>query len=167
MGFEPHACINILGFNAPEWFFAHFGTILAGGVPAGIYATNLPPACQYISEHSAAQVVVCEGWKQLEKYVDIYKKLPKLKALVMYGPQVLTDDMKKKFGKLPVYTFDAFLQLGQGVADADLTARGAGWNDLRLALSRRRTAQLQGRAPRSVQSAGSRGMAAVDPLAGQ
>jgi len=35
IGFEKHDVINILGFNAPEWFFSSFGAILAGGI--GMY----------------------------------------------------------------------------------------------------------------------------------
>jgi long-subunit acyl-CoA synthetase (AMP-forming) len=63
---------------------ANCGAIAAGGVAAGIYATNLADSCKYISEHSKAKVVVCEGVKQLEKYYEISKDLPNLKALVMY-----------------------------------------------------------------------------------
>jgi long-chain-fatty-acid--CoA ligase ACSBG len=58
-------CINILGFNSPEWFIANTGSILAGCIAAGIYTTNLPEACHYISSHSKAEVVVVEGNKQV------------------------------------------------------------------------------------------------------
>lgn len=42
MGFMPHHCINIIGFNSPEWFIANMGVIAAGGILAGIYTSNLP-----------------------------------------------------------------------------------------------------------------------------
>lgn len=45
LGFQRHGVINILGFNAPEWFFAYMGAMMAGGVAAGIYITNGPEAC--------------------------------------------------------------------------------------------------------------------------
>ena len=122
IGFEPFDVINILGFNSREWFTANFGTIAAGGVAAGIYATNLPDACKYISEHSDAKVVVVEGLKQLEKYIEIGAELPSLKALVMYGTDVLTAETKEKY-PVPVYTFDEFLDLGKDVPDADIKAR--------------------------------------------
>jgi long-chain-fatty-acid--CoA ligase ACSBG len=101
---------------------ANCGAIAAGGVAAGIYATNLPDACKYISEHSKAKVVVCEGVHQLEKYYKISKDLPNLKALVMYGPDALPKDIKSKCA-VPVYTFEDFLVLGKDVSDADLKAR--------------------------------------------
>ena len=42
MGFGPHRCINIIGFNSPEWLIANMGAIAAGGTSAGIYTSNLP-----------------------------------------------------------------------------------------------------------------------------
>jgi long-chain-fatty-acid--CoA ligase ACSBG len=127
LGFEKFDTINIIGFNAAEWSMAHFGCIAAGGVSAGIYTTNLPEACHYISEHSKARVVVVEGVKQLEKYYDISKSLPNLKALVMYGTDDLPADVKTKCPTVPAYTFDQFLQLGASVSDADVKARSDSW----------------------------------------
>ena len=92
----------------------------------GIYTTNGPDACKYISEHSKAKVVVCEGVKQLEKYYEISKKLPHLKALVMYGPEELPADIKSKC-KIPCYTFESFLELGSKVSDEDLKERTNAW----------------------------------------
>jgi len=123
LGFGKADVINVLGFNAPEWHFANFGAIMAGGIAAGIYTTNGPDACKYISEHSEAKVVVVEGIKQLEKYYSIAKDLPHLKALVVYGPDDVTADVKAKVS-VSVYKFDEFVTLGKGVSDAELKARG-------------------------------------------
>jgi long-chain-fatty-acid--CoA ligase ACSBG len=129
LGFDKFDTINILGFNAPEWNVAHFGCMAAGGVGAGIYTTNLPEACQYITGHSKAKVVVVEGVKQLEKYYEISKSLPHLKALVMYGMEPLPGDVKIKCPSVPVYTFEDFLKLGasSSVSDADVKARSDAW----------------------------------------
>jgi long-chain-fatty-acid--CoA ligase ACSBG len=104
--------VNIIGFNAPEWFFANFGAIAAGCVPAGIYATNNSAACQYISQHSQAKVIVVEGVKQLEKYLEIAKNLPHLKAIVMYGPDALPANVKDRC-TVPCYVWNDFLQVGK------------------------------------------------------
>jgi long-chain-fatty-acid--CoA ligase ACSBG len=126
LGFERFDVINIVGFNAPEWFFANFGAIAAGGVPAGIYATNGPEACKYISQHSKAKVVVCDGVYQLQKYLQINKDLPELKALVMYGTETVPSDVSSKCS-VPVYSFSDFLALGSNVSDDDLKARSYSW----------------------------------------
>jgi long-chain-fatty-acid--CoA ligase ACSBG len=120
LGFQAHDAVNIIGFNAPSWFFANMGAIAAGGVAAGIYTTNLPEACHYVSEHSKAKVVVVEGAKQLAKYVAIAPRLPHLKAIVFYGEDKVPDGVQCK---VPIIHIDDFLKQGSGVADADLLQR--------------------------------------------
>ena len=122
IGFERFDTINIIGFNAPEWHFSNFGAIVAGGIAAGIYATNGPDACKYQAEHSGARVIVVEGVKQLEKFYSIAGDLPNLAALVMYGPDSVPADVKDKVS-IPVYSFADFLKLGSSVSDSDLKAR--------------------------------------------
>ena len=126
MGFNRFDVVNIIGFNSPEWFFANFGAIAAGGVAAGVYATNNPESCKYVAEHSKAKVIVCEGLKQLEKFYKISEELPNLKALVMYGQDELPGDIKS-LCSVPVYTFSDFIQLGQNARLAELKIRSESW----------------------------------------
>ena len=70
VGFQQHDCVNIIGFNSPEWFVAQMGAILAGGKAAGVYTTNEPAACKYQAVHSDAKVIFVEDQKQLIKYLD-------------------------------------------------------------------------------------------------
>lgn len=100
----------------------YFELNFTGGIAAGIYATNGPDACKYISEHSKARVVVVEGVGQLEKYYSIAKDLPNLKAIVVYGPESLPPDVEQQIA-VPVYTFDDFVKLGDTTPDSDLHAR--------------------------------------------
>ena len=122
IGFGKSDAVNIIGFNAPEWFFANNGSIFAGGIAAGIYTTNGPESCKYISEHSQAKVVIVEGIRQLAKYYSIAGDLPNLKALVVYGPEPLPTEFPDDFNT-PVYTFPDFLELGDTVSDAELLSR--------------------------------------------
>jgi long-chain-fatty-acid--CoA ligase ACSBG len=62
----------------------------------------------------------------LEKYFAIAKDLPVLKALVMYGPDILPEDIKTKCS-IPCYTFDNFVKLGQDVPDATIKSRQDAW----------------------------------------
>lgn len=119
VGLQPYDGVSIIGFNSPEWAISDVGAIFAGGVAAGIYTTNNPPACEFIAKHSDSVVVVCDGVTQLEKFVAIEKNLPKLKALVIYNegvPAGLKCDT-------PVYAFDEFLALGKDVPDAVIEER--------------------------------------------
>jgi len=121
LDFAPHKCINIIGFNSPEWVIANMGGIAAGGISAGIYTTNNAEACHYISEHSEAEVIVLEDIKQLKKYQTIAEKLPKLKAVVMWTggfPPDVTFPARVK-----LFTWDGFLQSGADVPDAKIDER--------------------------------------------
>ena len=111
VGFQPFQSVNIIGFNSAEWMFADIGCILAQGIAAGIYTTNGPEACLYVSKHSDASVVVCEGEKQLAKFAQILGQLPLLKALVVYNVECVPAQYKSL--TVPVYTFEEFQALGE------------------------------------------------------
>jgi len=80
--------VNIIGFNAPEWAISFYGSILANILPVGIYTTNSSEACYYISDHSEAEVLVAENCTQLDKYLEIWDKLPRLKYIVIYNDKI-------------------------------------------------------------------------------
>lgn len=119
IGLERFQGVSIIGFNSPEWTIADVGAIFAGGVAAGIYTTNSPSACEYIAKHSDSAVVVCEGVKQLEKFLAVEKNLPKLKALVMWNDAV-PDSIQSS---VPVYGFEDFMKLSENVSDEALKER--------------------------------------------
>jgi len=122
VGFKPFECVNIVGFNSPEWFFADLGAIAVGGVAAGIYTTNSPDACHYVAEHSDCAVVVVENKHQLDKFIEIQDRLPKLKAIVVYNEDsCVPEDGAQK--KVPIYTYNQFIALGKDVSAGDVEER--------------------------------------------
>lgn len=54
------SAVNIIGFNSPEWLITFMGSIHAHNLPVGIYTTNNPEACHYVSEHSECELVVAD-----------------------------------------------------------------------------------------------------------
>jgi len=52
--------VNIIGFNSPEWMISYYGSMMGFYLPVGIYTTNTPDACHYITSHSDAELVVVE-----------------------------------------------------------------------------------------------------------
>lgn len=114
LGLEVGKGVAIIGFNCPQWLMADVGAIFAGGIPAGIYTTNSPEQCQYITEHCEAQVAVVENAEQLAKFKQVRDQLPELKALVMM------------FGSDPdpdVHAWEDLLRLGEEVPESELEAR--------------------------------------------
>lgn len=51
---DERSCINIMGFNSPEWAISHFGGIMHNNVISGVYTTNGAEACKYQAAHSKA-----------------------------------------------------------------------------------------------------------------
>jgi long-chain-fatty-acid--CoA ligase ACSBG len=95
-----------MGFNASEWHISCLGSIFAGGLSCGIYATNNAEACKYIAEDCKVAVAVVEDQKQLDKFLKIRDELPELKAIVQYKGELSQDYPD-------VYTWEQFMELGK------------------------------------------------------
>ncbi|CAD8161832.1 unnamed protein product [Paramecium octaurelia] len=105
------SAVNIIGFNAPEWNIAFMGSIHAHNLPVGIYTTNNPEACLYVSEHSECELLVADTREQLQKYLSIWDRLPKLKAVVLYNDNV--HHIKNIPPNRKVYNWNDFLEIGK------------------------------------------------------
>ncbi|CAI9560204.1 unnamed protein product [Staurois parvus] len=113
LGLKRFYSVGILGFNAPEWFISAVGTVFAGGIATGIYTTSSPEACHYVASDCRANIIVVENQKQLEKILQIWDKLPDLKAVVQYK-----GSLQVKHSNL--YTWDEFLELGKDINEEHL-----------------------------------------------
>jgi long-subunit acyl-CoA synthetase (AMP-forming) len=114
LGLEPGKGVSIIGFNCVQWVVADIAAIFAGGRPAGIYTTNSPEQCEYVTSHAEAQIVVCEDADQLAKFMQVRDKLPEVKAFILMRGDSSEDD---------VYSWPELLDKGKEVDDAELQAR--------------------------------------------
>jgi long-chain-fatty-acid--CoA ligase ACSBG len=121
LGLEDNGCCNIIGFNSPEWFIANCAAIFCNAKSAGIYTTNSASACEYVTNHSEAAIVVVEDRKQLEKFLSIKKNIPTVKAVIVYDGEVKASDSKG--AKFDVMTWDDFMAIGREEDDAELEER--------------------------------------------
>lgn len=113
--------VNIIGFNSPEWLIANCGSMVCGCISAGVYTSNTPDACYYVSNHSKAEVIVLEDASQLAKYTNLPGTLSNLKAIVIWTGEAPADC---GLNRVPVYSWAAFMKLGSAVSDEALDARG-------------------------------------------
>lgn len=116
LGLEPYNGVGILGFNSPEWLFADVGAIFAGGLAVGIYTTNNSEMCHFNCEDACCNIVVVENNVQLQKILQVWDRLPKLKAIVQY-----TGELKEK--KPNLYTWNELMEIGRGISDSVLEQR--------------------------------------------
>lgn len=117
LGLERFHGVGIIGFNSPEWLISDLGAIFAGGLAVGIYATNSPEACHYVAENCEANVIVVENKHQLHKILQIWDKLPHLKAVVQYIGEIEGEKPSN------VYTWKEFMEAGKDVPDETLQER--------------------------------------------
>lgn len=92
IGIDERSVTNVMGFNAPEWAIAYFGSILRNSPCSGVYATNGADACLYQAQHSGTQCIVVETIQHLKMYLDMADKIVGLKALVVYGVDILPEE---------------------------------------------------------------------------
>lgn len=114
LGVTPGTGVAIIGWNSPEWFFADVGAIYAGGFPAGIYTTNSPDQCAYITDHADCAVAVAQNKEHADKFLAVRDQLPKLKAVVQIEG-THDDDF--------VLSWQDLLDAGESVAESELESR--------------------------------------------
>lgn len=81
-GLKAGSKVCILMGNVPEWPVADLGTIIAGGVSVGLYPTSSAEQCQYIINHSDAELMLVDTALQLDKVMRVREALPKLRTVV-------------------------------------------------------------------------------------
>ena len=86
VGIEPGDKVSILSSTRPEWTYACFGTLGAGGACVSIYQTNSPQECHYVLHHSESRAVFVEDGEQLSKIRAIEADLPRLEMVFVMDP---------------------------------------------------------------------------------
>ncbi|KAH9255776.1 hypothetical protein BASA81_006170 [Batrachochytrium salamandrivorans] len=107
--FAQFDCINICGFNCPEWLLLDLGAVFAGGMAAGVYASNSSEQCLYQATHSKAKVVAVENLAQLAKYVSA-DQVPACNAFVVWDESADLSTVRSQFPN--VMLFSEFFKLG-------------------------------------------------------
>jgi len=105
------SAVAIMGYNSPEWAIGFVGGILHNCVVTGIYSTNAEDACMYQVEHSEAEVILVENNEYLTRFN--LEKLPRIKAVVIWGESNLASNVKDS----RVLLWKDFIKLGQDIKD--------------------------------------------------
>jgi long-chain acyl-CoA synthetase len=86
LGIQPGDKVSILAHTRPEWTYACFGILTAGGALVTIYQTNSPEECQYVLHHSDSRAVFVENAAQLAKIRQIEDQCPELEHVIVLEP---------------------------------------------------------------------------------
>jgi long-chain acyl-CoA synthetase len=86
LGVEPGDKVSILANTRPEWTYACFGILTAGGALVTIYQTNSPEECRYVLAHSDSRAVFVEDGGQLAKVRQVEDDCPELRHVIVIEP---------------------------------------------------------------------------------
>ena len=113
LGLQPFHGVGIMGNNCPEWFLCSIGSILAGGLSCGIYATNLPKTVSYIAQHAPLDILAFEDPDMLNYMLNHEPDLEKMvKSFILFNGQ----DPK-------AFSWADFMNTAEKVSDTELKQR--------------------------------------------
>jgi long-chain acyl-CoA synthetase len=113
LGIDRGDKVGILSNTRPEWTYADFGILAAGGTVVPIYQTNSPEECHYVLEHSESVAVILEDQSQLDKIRKVRDELPNLRQVISMEP-LEGDD---------VISLEELRERGRGRSDDDYKQR--------------------------------------------
>jgi long-subunit acyl-CoA synthetase (AMP-forming) len=86
LGHRPGDAVAILARNRPEWLYAQFGIMSAGGVPAPLYTTSTAEQTAFVVRHCRARLAFVENREQYEKLASQLAHLPSLERVILLDP---------------------------------------------------------------------------------
>ncbi len=108
MGFRPGDVASVLANTVPEWNYADFGILCAGGVSSGIYPTDSAKQVEYLVNDSKTSVLFVEDDEQLDKALDVRDRCPSLRKIVVFDMEGL-----RTFNDPMVVSLDEFMASGR------------------------------------------------------
>lgn len=104
LGLKPMDAVNIKGVNSVEWLVAFLGTIVAGGLPVGLYPTDSPEVLKYKALDSGATFIVVGSAKDVGRYSKFVDQLDGFQKIIYWGTA-------------PAYTGDNFIHWDNFLAE--------------------------------------------------
>ena len=127
LGLQRGDKVAIIGENEPEWFWGEFAAQAVGGILVGIYADMVPDQVEFMFSHSDAVIAVANDQEQVDKFLDIRDKIPRLRKIIYWDPKGLRNyhdplllsfpeaiELGKSYEKEHPDAFEKNLSLGSG-----------------------------------------------------
>ena len=97
--------------------FYSIGSIFAGGLSTGIYATNTPATVSHIVDHAPVDILVIENMDLLKKMLHNSEKMKNVKAFVTLKGEADTSVVPN------VFRYDDVVEIGKQIPDLKLKER--------------------------------------------
>jgi long-chain acyl-CoA synthetase len=128
LGFRRGDRLIVVGDNRPRLYWSMCAAQSLGGVPVPVYQDSVADELAYVVEHAGARFAIAENQEQVDKLLEIRRRVPVLEVVIYVDPRGL-----RHYGDLLAY--EAVQQRGAErlaaeprLVDAEV-ARGRGADD--------------------------------------
>ena len=89
LGFGRSDRLVVVGDNRPRLYWAMCAAQSLGGVPVPVYQDSVAEELAYVVEHAGARFAIAENQEQVDKLLEIKKKVPTLEVVIYEDPRGL------------------------------------------------------------------------------
>lgn len=87
LGLEKEDKVAMIGDNRPEALWAEMAAMCVGAIGVWLFQDSLIDEVSYIIDHSDAKLMVGEGQEEVDKFLQIKGKCPKLQKMIWDDPK--------------------------------------------------------------------------------
>ena len=99
--------IAVIGSNRPELYWSMVAAQSVGAIPVPVYQDSVPEEMIYILDHCNVKYIIAEDQEQVDKVIELGKRLKSLKKTIFLDPRGL-----RKYGKSELMSFSDTQKLG-------------------------------------------------------
>src|SRR5258708_17476867 len=89
LGFRRNDRLIVVGDNRPRLYWSMCAAQSLGGVPVPVYQDSVAEELAFVVEHAGARFALAENQEQVDKLLEIQKKVPSLAVLMYEDPRGL------------------------------------------------------------------------------
>ena len=89
LGFKRSDRLIVVGDNRPRLYWSMCAAQSLGGVPVPVYQDSVADELAYVVEHAGARFALAENQEQVDKLLEIQKKVPSLGVVIYDDPRGL------------------------------------------------------------------------------
>jgi long-chain acyl-CoA synthetase len=87
LGFRRGDRLIVVGDNRPSLYWSMCAAQSLGGVPVPVYQDSVAEELAYVVEHAGARYALAENQEQVDKLLEIQKKVPSLQTILYNDPR--------------------------------------------------------------------------------
>ena len=89
LGFRRGDRLIVIGDNRPRLYWSMCAAQSLGGVPVPVYQDSVTDELAYVVEHAGARFALAENQEQVDKLLEIRKRVPSLGVVIYDDPRGL------------------------------------------------------------------------------